>query len=828
MMRLNLLLSITSLLMFLLVFTLLALSTIHAPVLAKNQPATETKSTDLPTMIADTPSIGNIDLPGNIIIGDPHSSIEGWALDMDGVATVKLRIDGNKEINIGSGITRKDVEKIYPNYPNPIKSGFVWRNDLSNDLSAHSQVDIVVVDNNANETVLGTRYFVMPEKMNQWQGLFARNPHWANDPFYILHATSGISNGGANGISNLYRTFESPTMRIGIRVPILYMRTTLGKNNDWQFDPEFDTRKTVNKKRLADDSLQTLMDFAISEKLAVLFTLNGGVWADAFGTAADWDLNDHLEEDPINCQWSQYDEVFADDYLKGLSGSTESPELARVLTLNHFANDINRYKKRNLQNAGKLVSNFQHQHPTLFAGINLDADTYANPFFKDRWHDYNPNTIRQFRQWLQGNGIYAPGAALASYRRTNRLDLKQVNALAKANYHSWNEVDPPREKPAKGNPQKPGRLKQWWLKVKNRFVNTRQHKQLSLEEIAKLEVPWIREWEIFRRHLIDVHYDDLSVWLTEVGIKADDIYSSQGFSAPQNISLPFAVYLDSPVKNYDSGGMSVEGAVPRNGHLGVIVYGKSAANNIRMETQGSLFETFFKADPDWGIVEYNTSDFKKPGFLADYGQAYRSLRDTYNYQARFISAMAWNGSNGTLAESPGFAAHTALRNTPMELAIKDFMVSRAFLPRNTLMWEFGSPRHLDLDGWIASTGLIQPLYGSILVNAVNHQATLISPALVSIEKRHNLLVLGITDQVTIKQIEVFSQSNQHSISGPLLVSNLHKTNAGIEIPLDWRNSEPQQGLKIVINLRSETKQFELNHVVLLPNAVVGKANLTGT
>ena len=155
-----------------------------------------------------------------------------------------------------------------------------------------------------------------------------------------------------------------------------------------------------------------------------------------------------------------------------------------------------------------------------------------------------------------------------------------------------------------------------------------------------------------------MHYDDLSVWLTEIGINSRDIYSSQGFTAPHAAALPFAVNLNSPVKNYDSGGMSVEGAVPRNGHLGAIIYGRSSANDIRMETGGSLFETFYKADPNWGIVEYNTSDYKDPERLAGYAQAYRSLRDVYNYQSRFVSAMAWNGSNGIMVGKPGFAAHT--------------------------------------------------------------------------------------------------------------------------------------------------------------------------
>ena len=39
-------------------------------------------------------------------------------------------------------------------------------------------------------------------------------------------------------------------------------------------------------------------------------------------------------------QWSQDDQTFPDDYLKGLAGSTDSPELARTLTYNVYATTV--------------------------------------------------------------------------------------------------------------------------------------------------------------------------------------------------------------------------------------------------------------------------------------------------------------------------------------------------------------------------------------------------------------------------------------------------------------------------------------------------------
>ena len=63
---------------------------------------------------------------------------------------------------------------------------------------------------------------------------------------------------------------------------------------------------------------------------------------------------------------------------------------------------------RNLQQAGRRVVAFMGAHPELVVGVNLDPDTYLNPFYNEQqWYDYNPGTLRQFREWLAGTGPYA-------------------------------------------------------------------------------------------------------------------------------------------------------------------------------------------------------------------------------------------------------------------------------------------------------------------------------------------------------------------------------------------------------------------------------------
>src|SRR6185369_13154835 len=157
---------------------------------------------------------------------------------------------------------------------------------------------------------------------------------------------------------------------------------------DWEFDPHFDTDRMCGSKRIADDSLSDVLQWSIDSGIPVLFTLNGGIWADAACDVPEWDVNDHLEETVENCQWNERNEVMPDDFLRGLPGSQSAPDLARALTLNVHAASVRHYKKRNLQHAVRIISEFARLHPTLFIGISLDPDVVVSPFFSGtQWYD---------------------------------------------------------------------------------------------------------------------------------------------------------------------------------------------------------------------------------------------------------------------------------------------------------------------------------------------------------------------------------------------------------------------------------------------------------
>lgn len=738
-------------------------------------------------------TVGAVDTPaGEVIIGTAIH-VTGWALDPAGVLSVEIRLDGRPH-PARYGIARPDVAQVKPGYPDSAEPGFAFDGDFAPLEVGRHELIVVAINRAGAETVLARKSLIPPGALEEWRPLYAERHGDSAPPFYVLPALSGIALGGAAELDTSYGAYLSPSFKVGMRVPILYLRTTLGAQHDWTFDPDWNIEHRCGERRIAEDSLSTVIAYSIEHKLPVLITLNGGIWADASCDVPDWDVNDHLEQDKANCQWNEHDEVMPDDYLKRLTGAIESPELGRALTFNVYAAQNRHYKKRNLQAAGRIVAEFARAHPELFAGVTLDPDTYINPFFDEKqWYDYNPGTLRQFRQWLAGSGPYAGKPErgvpdLSSYRRARPISLAQAGKLAGKRYRSWDEVDPPRVFPHEGKP--------FW------------------------EDAWTHEWEVFRRHLVKLHYDELSEWLAEVGIPPARIFSAQGFIAPYPTAFPFAIHLDSPTKNYDSGGMSVEGAIPRKGHLGAIVYAASAWNDIRVEGDANLFASFHRMDPGWAVVEFNTADFRTPNELPTYAMAYRALREMFNYGARLASPMAWNGSNGMYAGQPGYVSFMAWRNTPLEDATRDFAVSHAYVPVGARLWTFGSARYADDDGWTALQGSIGAGKGSLDVRAADGQAVLVSPPRLALARDEtDALVLGV-DAGATAAITVEARAADGpwwTIAAARPSAELAATPAGISVPLAWPDSlEVAEQIRVTLGMRDANSAIRIRHIALYP------------
>ncbi|HVO89623.1 MAG TPA: hypothetical protein VMV45_13855 [Casimicrobiaceae bacterium] len=769
--------------------------------------ASET-ATRSPTANAAQPSalppgiIGFVDEPVHESTVGATLKANGWALAPSGIRDVQIRIDG-RSYAAQYGASRADVAAVKPGYPDAAQSGFTFEHSLTDLPPARHVAEFVASDKAGNSTALGRRSIIPPQAQSMWAPMLDVQPPLKQNKFYYLMMLSGVATGGAAELDTEYRDYASTTQIVGMEVPILYLRTTRGAKADWQFDPDFDTTRKCGERLVAEDNLSSVIAYAIRKRIPVQFILNGGIWSDSSCATPQWDLTDHLEEDVANCQWTQSDHVFPDDYLKGLTGSVDSPELARSLTYNVYAKKVRAYKKRNLQAAARIIASFAREHPDLFVGVALDSDTYMNPFFLFKEiFDYNPGMLRQFREWLRGSGPYAGQPAdgapdLSRYRRIRPLTLAQVNALAKQHWKTWDQVQPPRRFPGMvRDPLKPGETPFW-------------------------EDPWWQAWDQFRKHIVGLHYDELSHWVHEAGIPTDRIFSAQGFIKPDPGLTPFATHIDSHSQNYDSSGVSIEGSIPRYGHLGAVIYGEAARNDVRMDDGHSMFAEFARMNDGWAIVEYNSTDLKHPTDLPDYAMAYKTFRDAFNFGAREISMMAWNGSNGINAGKPGYVAYMAWRNTPPEEAMRDHIVSHANVPWGARLWTFGTPRHVDDDGWSAARGEITAGGGTLTMRPDSNVVTLLSPGDQVIRPANiERLLLRWEGDARPAKVSVAAQIDP---DGPWIDVGSASGQVALKWPAKWmREDTIVQRIKLEVTFPPEVRSATLSRVLLYPRVTTEK------
>lgn len=458
---------------------------------------------------------------------------------------------------------------------------------------------------------------------------------------------------------------EAGCVEFGLQMRVEYLRTTRGKTGDFAFASDFPERlRYWQGKEMLGVSLDTALAQADKFDVPVRITLDGGVWADSRFSLPDYDIADWLEEDELNVQWNQHGRSEADDALSGLAGATENPQLARMLSLNHYNQPFLAYKKRNLQAAVRLIVAYNQKHPDRPASINLDPDQYINPwFYLSQWYDYNPRTLKQFREWLTHTGIYADGGELAAFRSPGKLTLDEINRMAQASWQSIEEVDPPRKTPDYSS-------------------------------------PWHQRWTAFKRHLVARHYADLATWAVEAGLSADQVYTSQTF-----IQSDVAVMEDDIASGWtDEAGVSLQGAKPMHGHLGAILYGPASRNEGRVRSGNSLLDNIAGMDQRWAVVETHPATIAHPNILPSHRDSYRTIESIFNYGASNMTLMwgSWAGDQTIHPES--FRAYDVLEQSAWETQLLSWLREIPDLPLGSRIWPFGNAHHSSDDGFKAHPG----------------------------------------------------------------------------------------------------------------------------
>lgn len=474
--------------------------------------------------------------------------------------------------------------------------------------------------------------------------------------------------GGAVDFRNKFRQLQElrdmtqgGCVDIGFRGRVEYLRTTKGEQADYIFDPNFPERlRNRNGKGMTGESLSELLDTALRFRAPLMITLDGGVWADSKFAAPDLDIVDMLEQDERTVQWNQFGKSEPDDALKDLAGATESPELARMMSLNRYNRRFFDYKKRNLQAAAREIVKFNQAHPDSYVMINLDPDEYINPwFYLTQWYDYNPDTLRQYREWLFHLGPYANGGELAFSRHEPGLTLADANRIAKRSWKQVSAIEPPR-------------------------------KTIDYSD------QWQQLWTQFKRHLVARHYDDLAAWVVEAGLPPERIYTSQTF-----IQADVAVSITDHANGWnDQAGVSIEGAKPRQGHLGVILYGPGSRNEGKPRSGSSLIDNIRRVDPEWGVVEFHPATIAFPEKLPGHTESYATMQALINGGAHFLSPM-WGSYVGDRMVHPNnFKAYDVMEGSAYEYQFVWWLRAMQAWPVGSLFYPFGNDLVKSNDGWI--------------------------------------------------------------------------------------------------------------------------------
>ncbi|MEO6421754.1 MAG: hypothetical protein ABIR84_03490, partial [Candidatus Nitrotoga sp.] len=212
-------------------------------------------------------AIGYIDKLAEYPANSTQTKVIGWALAKDGVSRVELVLNGQFRIPLQTAVIRTDVAQAYPGYPDSAKAGFEGVIDTSIGVANWNTMEVVVTDRKGRTSVIGRRTQPAVNAMDTWNDLLKARDVKRDDIFYFIMATSNIAGGGGREIDTVFRPYESKTVKVGIRVPILYLRTTKGNAGDYGFDQDFQLSRKCGERVIADDNLHGVTQYAIDHKL---------------------------------------------------------------------------------------------------------------------------------------------------------------------------------------------------------------------------------------------------------------------------------------------------------------------------------------------------------------------------------------------------------------------------------------------------------------------------------------------------------------------------------------------------------------------------------
>jgi len=127
----------------------------------------QTNIAELPMNFFCLENFTNFDSIGDIEVGDGPKrvsgtvNVHGWALDIEGVVTVRILVDGAFRANATYGFARPGVTMLYPSFPQSAAPGYQYLLDTTALTNGPHTLGVEVQDEIGTRTFIGERHFLV-------------------------------------------------------------------------------------------------------------------------------------------------------------------------------------------------------------------------------------------------------------------------------------------------------------------------------------------------------------------------------------------------------------------------------------------------------------------------------------------------------------------------------------------------------------------------------------------------------------------------------------------------------------------------------------------
>ncbi|MDD3223929.1 MAG: Ig-like domain-containing protein [Clostridium sp.] len=128
-----------------------------------NDGQVQSKNVNVNKVTAQTmPARVCVDTPNNLKTSSNQITVSGWALDLYGVQKVQVYVDGTYKQDATTGISRPDVNNVYPGYAGGTASGYSTNLDISSLSVGSHTVTVKGVGNDGNVTSQDEQIYKIP------------------------------------------------------------------------------------------------------------------------------------------------------------------------------------------------------------------------------------------------------------------------------------------------------------------------------------------------------------------------------------------------------------------------------------------------------------------------------------------------------------------------------------------------------------------------------------------------------------------------------------------------------------------------------------------